>query len=106
MLSPPRTYKSTVFLIDSYAQKVLLSITITFLSQVDSSCLRRNCRKFAAPKNAKNDQFFTDLNHVILECVNGRNAFARNLMSPILFYLKVDSSSGPNNKKALNAIVM
>ena len=69
MLSPPRTFKSVVFLIDSYAQKVLLSITITFLSGVDSSCLRRNCRKFAAPKNAKNDQFFIDLNHVILERV-------------------------------------
>ena len=38
MLSPPRTSKSVVFLIDSYAQKVLLSVTITFLSGVDSSC--------------------------------------------------------------------
>ena len=74
MLSPPRTSKSVVFLIDSYTQKVLLSVTITFLSGVDSSCLRRNCRKFAALKNAKNDRFFTDLNHLILERVHSQSS--------------------------------
>ena len=78
MLSPPRTFKSVVFLIDSYAQKVLLSVTITFLSGVDSSYLRRNCHKFAAPKNAKNDRFFTDLNHLILECVCGKKGHYSN----------------------------
>ena len=31
---------------------------------------------------------------------NGRNAFARNLMAPIPFYPKADSSSGLNNKKS------
>ena len=30
---------------------------------------------------------------------NGRNAFAKNLMAPILFYPKVDSSSGLDNEK-------
>ena len=30
---------------------------------------------------------------------NGRNAFARNLMAPILFYPKVDSSSGLDDEK-------
>ena len=31
---------------------------------------------------------------------NGRNAIARNLMAPIPFYLKADSSSGPNDEKS------
>ena len=31
---------------------------------------------------------------------NSRNAIARNLMVPIPFYPKVDSSSGPNDKKS------
>ena len=30
---------------------------------------------------------------------NGRNIFAKNLMAPILFYLKVDSSSGSDDEK-------
>ena len=30
---------------------------------------------------------------------NGRNAFAKNLLAPILFYLKVDGSSGLDNEK-------
>ena len=31
---------------------------------------------------------------------NGGNAIARNLMAPIPFYPKADSSSGPNNEKS------
>ena len=31
---------------------------------------------------------------------NGRNAFARNLMAPIPFYPKADSSLRPNDKKS------
>ena len=31
---------------------------------------------------------------------NGRNTFARNLMAPILFYPKADSSLGPNDDKS------
>ena len=30
---------------------------------------------------------------------NGSNAFAKNLLAPILFYPKVDGSSGLDNKK-------
>ena len=31
---------------------------------------------------------------------NGRNTIARNIMAPIVFYLKVDSSLGPNDKES------
>ena len=37
---------------------------------------------------------------------NGRNAIARNLMAPIPFYPKAESSLGLKDKKALNVIAM
>ena len=58
--------------IHSYTHKNVLSIAMSSPSRMDRNCWRSSDCKSGACKNAKNDWFRVESNHVILECVPDR----------------------------------